>query len=366
MEPPAGGGGAHQGLLYGSPEELLGAAVPFLRQGLAAGNAVVLACGNAGNALLAEALPGRERGDVVLVDRAQVYTRPAGAVAALRRFVRADLQPHARGVRLVGEVDFGADPASRREWMGFEAIMNVVLASVRLRCVCAYDTRVLPEPVLDAAARTHPEFLAPAGAVPSPGYTDPAAFVAGLPPARPDPLERTPPVYQPDPVTESGQIPALRTRLRSVLDGLAMPAPTRSNLLAAVSETLANGMLHGTLPVRLCLWADPSRLVCTVTDQGSGFDDRMLGYGPPGGDLHGGAGLWLARRCCDRVETFHGPDGFTVRLVLALPARPRPAEMEGTRARVENMQHRANAAAIRADRLGRKAGHLSRRAGRLA
>nr|BFE79221.1 hypothetical protein GCM10020093_018220 [Planobispora longispora] len=110
--------------------------------------------------------------------------------------------------------------------------------------------------------------------------------------------------------------------------------------------------------MRLRLWADPSRLVCTIVDQGPGFDDRLLGYSPPSGDLRGGAGLWLARRSCDRVETFRPPGGFGVRLVLALPMGHGPAELEGARARVEIIQRKTAAAGIRAAQLRREVKRL--------
>jgi hypothetical protein len=62
-------------------------------------------------------------------------------------------------------------------------------------------------------------------------------------------------------------------------------------------------------------------VLCAVTDQGPGFDDPLAGYAPLD-TRHldrGGAGLWLARQCCDRLDMSTDPDGFTVRLSIAIP-----------------------------------------------
>ena len=63
-------------------------------------------------------------------------------------------------------------------------------------------------------------------------------------------------------------------------------------------------------------------MVCTISDQGPGFDDPFAGYGPAHGEdlSRGGMGLWLARQLCDHVDITHDDDG------VARPAH-RPAEL---------------------------------------
>src|SRR4029450_12249916 len=89
-------------------------------------------------------------------------------------------------------------------------------------------------------------------------------------------------------------------------------------VVLGVHEVVANGLRHGEPPVAVRVWFPRGRGVCTVTDRGAGFDDRVAGSvrgageGPPGG----GFGLWRARRFCDEVATSRTPEGFVVRLVV--------------------------------------------------
>jgi hypothetical protein len=56
MSRPTTDGYVHHALFFGSDAELVQVAVPFLREGLATGDAVVLACEAPRNRLLADAL----------------------------------------------------------------------------------------------------------------------------------------------------------------------------------------------------------------------------------------------------------------------------------------------------------------------
>jgi anti-sigma regulatory factor (Ser/Thr protein kinase) len=77
---------------------------------------------------------------------------------------------------------------------------------------------------------------------------------------------------------------------------------------------------HGRPQVDLRLWAGSQRLVCTVTDHGSGLQDPFIGYGPAHGeDLSlGGMGLWLARQLCDHVDITVSDHAVQVRLTTIL------------------------------------------------
>ena len=113
------GGYVHHALFFGSDAELLQVAVPFLQEGLAAGDADVLGCEDRKNRLLADALDRDPR--VRSLERSSTYLRVAVAVAAYRRMLEHQLAAGARRVRLVGEVDFGRDPGAWSEWVRYEA-----------------------------------------------------------------------------------------------------------------------------------------------------------------------------------------------------------------------------------------------------
>jgi anti-sigma regulatory factor (Ser/Thr protein kinase) len=60
------------------------------------------------------------------------------------------------------------------------------------------------------------------------------------------------------------------------------------------------------------------RVVCDVTDHGTGYDNPFAGYVRDGKELlpERGMGLWMARQVCDELVTARTPDGFTARLVF--------------------------------------------------
>jgi anti-sigma regulatory factor (Ser/Thr protein kinase) len=349
---PHSTGYIHHALFYDSTDALLATAVPFLRAGLNAGEPAILVCRHGPNSALTDALGADP--DVTVFDRAAVYTRTAHAVANYRQMMRRHTPAGTRRVRLVGEVAFGADPKTWPEWMQFEAIVNAALSPYPLSSVCAYDTRSLPDPVLASAEHTHPLLLTPSGGRPSPHYRPPAAFLRQFAGVDPDPLETTAATYTLD-LTGLIQLADLRHQLRTAQALSSLPTSSRSNLVAAVAEIAANGLIHGRPPVRVRLWVTPTRVLCAVTDQGPGFDDPLAGYAPAdtGHPLRAGAGLWLARQSCDRLDMTTAPDGFTVRLSVTVP--PDGADRRhGIQARAEAAQRRAYIARARADELQRR------------
>ena len=318
MNTPTGSSYRHHALFYDSPDALLDAAVPFLRAGLDAGESAVLVCRGSYNELLEEALGSDPR--LTVLDQTDVYTRTANAVAAYRRMMRRHTAVNPHRLRLVGEVAFGTDPTTWNEWIRFEAVVNAALAIYPLSSVCAYDTRTLPEPVLASAELTHPLVLTSASGRPNPRYVAPALFMrqSGTPDA--DSWGSTSPAYALD-LTDPSEIAGLRHQLSDIPVLAALPALTRTDLIVAAAEVVTNGFVHGRPPVQVRIWITPAQVVCTITDQGPGFDDPLAGYVPtdPSHLDRGGAGLWLARQCCDRLDLGVTSDGFTVRLSIASP-----------------------------------------------
>jgi len=119
-------------------------------------------------------------------------------------------------------------------------------------------------------------------------------------------------------LTDAVQLAEVRARL-----GLALSATPRyerlsADFVIATAEVLTNALRHGRPPVHVRLWTTPTGLVCDVTDRGEGFDNPLAGYVPYGDDL-ARAGLWLARQCCDTLDFFSTPGGFTARLTTHFP-----------------------------------------------
>ena len=304
----------HDALFFSSPDELAAAVVPFVRDGLAAGDAVVVTASPA----TADALrPTVDDDRVRVVPWAEAYARrtPA-AVTALRRLADALTATGARRVRVVGETDFGRTEREWLEWQRYEAVINDALGPWPLWGLCLFDTTRLPEQVLESVARTHPTVVTGSSRTPNPGFVDPAEYLRGMP-VPVEPLQGSAPHLAVDDVADPI---ALRHAVAAELAAVRGPREVVEDFLLAVDETTSNAIRHGAPPVGLRLWTSTDRLVCTVTDAGPGPDDPFAGYGPAHGDdlSRGGMGVWLARQLCDHVDISSGPDGASVRLTTAL------------------------------------------------
>jgi anti-sigma regulatory factor (Ser/Thr protein kinase) len=192
------------------------------------------------------------------------------------------------------------------------------------------------------------------GRTPNRHYLDPVTVLRRSSSLRPASIEATNPAVHLAGLTDRACLPDVRARLRASLAGPWWQEEIRRDFVAAVAEVTANAFRHGRPPVELRLWATPSRLLCTVTDRGTGFDDPLAGYLPPGAPGVPGAGLWLARQSCDRLDAYLHRGGFTVRLTTRLPASA--SEVPATA-----WQTRGETAAVRAERAQGRAAELLRR-----
>ncbi|RBY97698.1 sensor histidine kinase [Blastococcus sp. TF02-8] len=318
---PAPGGFPHDALFHDSTDALIDTVLPFLHDGLAEGDAAVVAVQPRTAALLREALGRDPR--VLVVDEDAVYGhRTPAAITTFRRLAKENAPGGAHRVRVVGEIDFGRTARDWLEWERYEAVINEALRGFGLWGVCLFDTARLPGPVLDAAHRTHRQLVTPSSRTPNPQFTDPAEYLRGLP-VPDEPLESTPPRFAAGDVAD---FIGLRHAVASELADLAAPDDLIEDFLLAVDEMTSNALRHGLPPVGLRLWTAPDRIVCSITDGGPGWDDPFAGYGPAHGDdlSRGGMGLWLARQLCDHVDirggAHHpGEGGISVRLTVRLP-----------------------------------------------
>jgi anti-sigma regulatory factor (Ser/Thr protein kinase) len=306
---------AHDALLYDSPGALVDVAVPFLLEGLAAGDAAVIATSTPTAAVLCEAVDGDPR--VHVLDRTAVYApRTATAITTYRRLSNQRIAGPGGRVRVVGQIDYGPTARDWLEWQRYEAVINQALAGWPLWGLCMFDTQRLPGPLLDAARRTHSRLATPRGSEANPRFTDPAEYLRGLPVPE-EPLEATVPRLHASHVADFA---SLRRALAAELATVPADEELLQDFLLAVDEMTSNALRHGGRPVDLRLWIGSERVVCTIGDHGSGWDDPFAGYGPAHGDdlSQGGMGLWLARQLCDHVDITTGPDGALVRLTIII------------------------------------------------
>jgi anti-sigma regulatory factor (Ser/Thr protein kinase) len=302
----------HEALFFSSTEDLVAAAAPFLRRGLAAGDDAVLLCTDDNNHAVTEALDGDDR--LIYLPRPQVYEKAVTAIEQYRDFMDRRIREGTRRVRLIGQVGFGADSRGWDESQRFEALCNHAMAGYPLWSLCAYDTGLLPEGRLSSVELTHPYVRRAGMPSPNPLYADPAEVLVESH-DEPDPLPDVEPMGT---LREAGDLRPLARELEDLLRAEQVAGEKVDDFVLAVNEIATNGLRHGRPPVVARLWVDRERMVCAVTDHGPGIDDPFAGYLPGGGDAlpEGRFGLWLARRLCDNLLTYRTAEGFTVRLVM--------------------------------------------------
>jgi anti-sigma regulatory factor (Ser/Thr protein kinase) len=320
-EPAGHRGYFHEALLYTSDEEFLAVALPFVRDGVAAGEPVVLALGERSTALVQAAL-GDTSGVALsagLGGEVGRYTNPADALS----FFRETLTEHAAAgvgqVRVLGETPHPGLGQPWEWWARYEATVNHALAELPVWGLCPYDLRLTSAAVLEDVARSHPYLVTAEGAHRSNArYDDPAQFLTGRAPAVLDPL-----LAHPARVELIDPTPAVaRAAVRDTAGRTALDRAQVEDMVLAVNEAVTNAICHGLRPARLRIWTALERLIATVTDRGQGPTDPYAGLLPTP-TTAGGRGLWMMHRLCSHVTFHRDEEGFTLGLVAGRPVLER-------------------------------------------
>jgi anti-sigma regulatory factor (Ser/Thr protein kinase) len=321
MSPPATL--THDAMFYAGDDEFLTALVPFVRDGLARGQAVAAAVTRPNIALLRDAL-GADADAVSFIDRDSWYSRPASTVAGWQRLLAEAGTRGQAHMRLIGEVGFGAEHR-HPTWTRYEAALNQVFAQAPAWIVCPYDTRVLPAAVLDDVRRTHPVTLHPERRR-SRSYLPAEQYLREVP-------EPMPPVAGPPVITmaiEGGVAPARHALHTLMAESGWSPFDRGEDLILALSEITANSIRHGREQRELRVWVRGSTVTCEVSDNGDGPADPLAGYRPPATSLTGGRGLWIAQQLCDAMAIAHSGGTTRVRFAVTLTEMfPAGAETSG-------------------------------------
>ncbi|MFI0979560.1 anti-sigma factor RsbA family regulatory protein [Streptomyces sp. NPDC021093] len=314
-------GFVHQGMRYGSDAEFLAGTVGFVRDGLAAGDAVLAVAAARNISLLREALEPAQAAAVEFVDAADWYGYPARTLGRYHAYCTARSRGGRRRVRVVGEpVWHGRSPLETREWKRYESLLNVAFAHTPHWIVCPYDARELPGEVLDAAGHTHPELVVADGSAAhderSVAYADPGAFYLRCQ------TEALAPLGAPDAelAFTADELSALRGAAAGFVRRAGLSAVRSREVACAVHECADNALRHGSGPRALRLWAGREFVVCEVVDGGTGASAAPPGFPghlPPDPSAPSGHGLWLVRQLSDLVEERIAAEGSAVRLYFA-------------------------------------------------
>jgi anti-sigma regulatory factor (Ser/Thr protein kinase) len=308
-------GNFHEAGFYRSDAEFLALIVPFVTDGLAAGEPVVIGYDARKCDLLRATLP-RSDGVTYIAD-ASLYASPARAIEAYRKQFERHLAAGAGQIRIAGDVPHEGNGGRFAGWDRYESAVNCVWQDYPVWSRCLYDAMTVSDDVRDVVERTHRRLVtADGGAGASPGYQDVAQFERLPPP--PDPLEATAPTVD----LTNISLKQTRRRVSDIARGRISPTAL-DELRFALSEAVVNAELYGRPPMTVRIWAGEDRIVVHVHDTGPGPADPLTGLVPLPDDATGaGQGLWLSHQLDDVDIALISTDGFTVRLRSGpLPAR---------------------------------------------
>jgi anti-sigma regulatory factor (Ser/Thr protein kinase) len=305
--PPAGF--EHETLFYRSEPEFLDGVLPFVREGLARGEAVVVALPAPRLALLSTALAD-DADRVELLDMGDIGANPARIIAVWE----AAVQRHAAGTGLrgVGEpAHAGRRHAELAECQLHELLLNTAFDDgPPWRLLCPYEATVLSKAVCAAAVASHPLVHTPAG------RTVNSAFTGGPLPSFTTPLPAPPSAVLRGEFGRS-DVPTVRRTVVQFARSCGLDADQVDALAVAVTELASNSVRHGGGTGTLAMWSEPGAAIVEVSDSGH-LADPMTGRRRPALSQEGGRGLYLVNQLCDLVQLRSSPRGTMVRITTWL------------------------------------------------
>jgi anti-sigma regulatory factor (Ser/Thr protein kinase) len=296
----------HEAMFYRGDDDFLAGLLCFIRDGLDADEAVVVAEPAPRMELLRDGL-GAEAAGVEFLDMAEIGANPARIIAVwaavVDRYTGAG-----RRLRGVGEPAFvGRRTAELVECRLHELLLNHAFDDgPGWRLLCPYDLEHLPRAVTQAALRTHPLRSTSDSRRPSLAYTR-GGHVEGFAEGLPAPG---------DAVLRGSFGPADTSATRRTVAQWArscgLPDDKAEVLELAASELATNSIRHGGGTGTLAMWLDGSAAVVEFSDAGV-LTDPLTGRRAPalGQD---GAGLYLVNQLCDLVQLRSSSRGTTVRI----------------------------------------------------
>lgn len=309
----------HRALFHDTDDELVAGLVPFVTEGIEAGERVVVVVAAAVGEMLRDGLGSSD--DFDLWDSIDVYTQPVRTLAAYVETVRAGTEG-GRSMRVAGQpIWAGLSPLETTEWTCVEAACNEVFAESRLQMLCPYDTSKLDQSVIAAARRTHPEIRRgshlTASSEFSPVDHQSGVRASALPPRSPSSEQIS--------IFSSADLAPVLSFVEMFAGAHGMAAGRLAELRVAVDEMVTHSIDYRLAPARLHIWATAEELVCEIESSGSPTSP-FAGYLPPSMSTTTDRGLWLAGQQCDLIAVRKLPDLTAVRLHFSdylVSARPR-------------------------------------------
>jgi anti-sigma regulatory factor (Ser/Thr protein kinase) len=298
----------HEAFFYSGEREFLSGTLDFIREGVAAGEPVLVVVSAEKIARLSEGLNG-DGGTVIFADMAAVGANPARIIPAWHEFVDARPRPDAP-VRGIGEPIFAERSGQELvECHHHESLLNLAFADTpAFRLLCPYDTTALHSAVIDEAHRTHPSISHGTVRRESARYAGPDGAADRLAEPLPEPAV---PVFEF--AFRGAEFASVRATVAEHATAAGLSTDRTGDLLIAVHELATNSVRHGGGAGRLRIWHEDGTLVCEVRDRGR-IDEPLVGRRRPAPLSENGYGVWIANQLCDLVQLRSTQSGTIVRL----------------------------------------------------
>lgn len=300
----------HEALLYSNADEFLAGTVPFIEEGLASGEAVMVVELPQKIELLRSCL-GPDALAVRFADMANVGANPALIIPAWRDFVDRN-RLEGRSVRGIGEPIYTARrEAELVECQRTEELLNVAFGGGEpWRLLCPYDTSTLAPAVVSEARRSHPFVHEVSGEIAR------GAHAYGRRPPFDVPFPDAPRDHQ-SLVVDTEQLDRLRLLVAEGARVAGLKEGRIRDIVLAVNEVATNSLCHGGGLAYVRAWKEDGALLCEVSDSGH-FDMPLVDRERPARDAAASRGLWLTNHLADLVQIQSSPTGTIVRLHMWL------------------------------------------------
>ena len=300
----------HEAVLYDGHEGFLDALLPWVIEGVEAGERVLVATDQPKIDRMRGQLDGQAL-SVRFVDIRGVGRNPARIIPVWRSFVE---DAGDRPVRGIGEpVWAGRSAQELVECHLHETLLNLVFAdSTNFWLVCPYDTGSLSADDLEQMTRTHPSVVASGRTAASGAYTGLTLVAETWERALP-----TPPSDADVFPFAGGSLSPVRHFVGERAGRAGLTSERTDAFVLAVDEAATNSLLHGGGDGTLRVWRGDGSMICEVMDAGV-FRRPMAGRIAPGMAEGTGRGLWIANQLCDLVQIRSSDAGTTVRLHMRL------------------------------------------------
>jgi anti-sigma regulatory factor (Ser/Thr protein kinase) len=291
----------HRAFFYRDELEWVEGLVPFIREGVAADEPVLVAVASSRVQLLRESL-GDDASAVDFLSMESVGKNPGRIISAWHDFVE---RHPGRRLRGIGEPVWpGRRPDEVVECQHHEQLLNVAFDGHDFELVCPYDISALGDDVVHQAFRSHP-YTGNGTAQLNPDFDLDIANSVGLSP---------PPTEVNTFAFDRGSLSVVRQLVADEAARLIDDRMRIEDLVLAVSEAATNSVQYGGGGV-LTMWTERDRLICEISDGGT-LSDPLVGRKRPAPDAPRGRGVWMVHQMCDLVQIRSADQTTTVRLAM--------------------------------------------------